>query len=107
MACGLPSRAVEDEPFDGAAPVAVAGRDVVVGRFELRLEVQRQSAAHLRWRDRKRRALAHGLRALGRPIFRVPEFAGAPSLEGHLENLGLFVDEAVPFPGSGLIVLNR
>ena len=42
----------------------------------------------------------------GTPIFRIPEFAGAPSLEGHLETLGLFVDEAVPFPGPGLIVLS-
>ena len=43
----------------------------------------------------------------GTPIFRLPEFAGAQSLEGHLEKLGLFVDEKVPFPGPGLIVLNR
>ena len=49
--------------------------------------------------------MAYGLP--GTPIFRIPEFAGAPSLEGHLGTLGLFVDEAVPFPGPGLIVLSR
>ena len=48
-------RAVEDEPLDGAAPVGVvarvafAGGDAVEGRFELRLEVQRQPAVHLRY----------------------------------------------------------
>ena len=43
----------------------------------------------------------------GTPIFRIPEFAGAPSLEGHLDTLGLFVDETRPFPGPGLIILDR
>jgi len=43
----------------------------------------------------------------GTPIFQLPEFAGAKSLEGHLDSFGLFVDEARPFPGPGLIVLVR
>lgn len=43
----------------------------------------------------------------GTPIFRIPEFAGASSLEGHLEYLGLFVDSANPFCGPGLIFLHR
>ena len=41
----------------------------------------------------------------GTPIFRLPDFAGARSLEGHLEKFGLFVDKTRPFPGPGLIVL--
>ena len=41
----------------------------------------------------------------GTPIFRLPDCAGANSLEGHLERYGLFVDETRPFPGPGLIVL--
>lgn len=43
----------------------------------------------------------------GTPIFRLPEFAGAKSLEGHLDRFGLFVDETRPFPAPGLIVLHR
>ena len=43
----------------------------------------------------------------GTPIFRLPEFAGKPSLEGHLRKPGLFVDETDRFPGPGLIVLYR
>ena len=43
----------------------------------------------------------------GTPIFRVPNFAGAKSLEGHLDRLGLFVDDTCPFSGPGLIVLYR
>lgn len=43
----------------------------------------------------------------GTPIFRLPKFAGAKSLEGHLDRLGLFVDETRPFSGPGLIVLHR
>ena len=43
----------------------------------------------------------------GTPIFRLPEFAGANSLEGHLDTLGLFVDETRPFLGLGLVVLHR
>lgn len=42
----------------------------------------------------------------GTPIFRLPKFAGAKSLEGHLDRLGLFVDETHPFSGPGLIVLH-
>lgn len=41
----------------------------------------------------------------GTPIFQVPTYAGAKSLEGHLDKFGLFVDEANPFPAPGLIVL--
>ena len=44
---------------------------------------------------------------LGTPIFRLPEFAGAKSLEGHLDKFGLFVDETNPFWGFGLVVLHR
>ena len=43
----------------------------------------------------------------GTPIFRLPDFAGAKSLEGHLDKYGLFVDETRPFPGPGLVVLDR
>ena len=43
----------------------------------------------------------------GTPIFRLPEFAGAKSLDGHLDRLGLFVDEMRPFWGPGLVVLHR
>ena len=43
----------------------------------------------------------------GTPIFRLPDFAGKGSLEGHLVGSGLFVDEARPFPGPGMIVLDR
>ena len=43
----------------------------------------------------------------GTPIFRLSEFAGANSLEGHLDRLGLFVDETRPFGGLGLVVLHR
>ena len=49
--------------------------------------------------------LAYGCE--GTPIFRLPEFAGKPSLEGYLNKPGLFVDETDPFPGPGLIVLYR
>ena len=41
----------------------------------------------------------------GTPIFRVPTYAGAKPLEGHLDKFGLFVDEANPFPAPGLIIL--
>ena len=43
----------------------------------------------------------------GTPIFRVPDFPGADSLEGHLDRFGLFVDETRPFSGPALIVLHR
>ena len=49
--------------------------------------------------------LAYG--RCGTPIFRLPEFAGANSLEGHLDRLGLFVDKTRPFLGPGLVVLHR
>ena len=43
----------------------------------------------------------------GTPVFRLPDFSGASSLEGHLDRFGLFVDETRPFSGPGLIVLHR
>ena len=43
----------------------------------------------------------------GTPIFRMPDFAGARSLNGHLDKPGLFADEHRPFPGPGLVVLDR
>ena len=43
----------------------------------------------------------------GTPIFRLPEFAGANSLDSHLDRFGLFVDETRPFWGPGLVVLHR
>lgn len=43
----------------------------------------------------------------GTPIFRLPDPAGKGSLEGHLNGSGLFSDETRPFPGPGLIVLDR
>lgn len=49
--------------------------------------------------------MAYG--CLGTPIFRLPEFAGARSLEGHLDKFGLFTDETRPFPVPGLVVLDR
>jgi len=49
--------------------------------------------------------LAYG--RLGTPIFQRPDFAGSKSLEGYQEKYGLFVDETCPFPGPGLIVLDR
>ena len=43
----------------------------------------------------------------GAPVLRCPEFEGKPSLEGHLDRPGLYADPNVPFPGLGLIVLQR
>ena len=43
----------------------------------------------------------------GTPIFRLPESAGAKSLEGYLDRFGLFADCEQPFYGPGLIVLDR
>ena len=43
----------------------------------------------------------------GTPIFRIPEFSGKRSLEGHLDKFGLFVDDKRFFPGPGVIILNR
>lgn len=37
----------------------------------------------------------------------MPDCAGAQSLDGYLDRCGLFVDEERPFPGPGLIVLDR
>lgn len=39
----------------------------------------------------------------GTPIFRHPDFEGKPSLEGHLQSPGLFVDATKSFPGIALI----
>ncbi|MBB4360628.1 hypothetical protein GGD66_008144 [Bradyrhizobium sp. CIR48] len=43
----------------------------------------------------------------GTPIFRRPDFEGAPNLEGHLATHGALVDVGRPFAGVGLIVLER
>ena len=43
----------------------------------------------------------------GTPIFRLPESAGAKSLEGYLDRFGLFADCEQPFPGPGLVILDR
>ncbi len=45
----------------------------------------------------------------GTPIFRLPDFPGAKSLEGFLNEcqFGLFTDQQRPFYGTGMIVLDR
>lgn len=43
----------------------------------------------------------------GTLIFRIPEFSGKRSLEDHLGKFGLFVDDERPYPGPGVIILNR
>jgi hypothetical protein len=43
----------------------------------------------------------------GTPILRVPEFAGTPSMEGHLSFPGIYLDEGRTFPGLALIALDR
>jgi hypothetical protein len=43
----------------------------------------------------------------GSPIFRQPDFEGAPSIEGYLSTAGIFVDAGRPFPGRALVVLSR
>lgn len=43
----------------------------------------------------------------GTPVLRIPEFEGKPSVEGHLDRPGLYADPQVPFPGLGLVVLQR
>ncbi len=43
---------------------------------------------------------------IGTPIFRHPDFQGRPTLEGHLNAPGVFVDEGRPFPGLGLVALS-
>ena len=42
----------------------------------------------------------------GTPVFRAPDFEGKPTLEGHLDVAGLYVNPGQPFPGEGLIVLD-
>ena len=43
---------------------------------------------------------------IGTPIFRLPDFEGKPTLEGHLATGGLYADDNQPFRGEGLIVLD-
>ena len=43
----------------------------------------------------------------GTPIFRLPRFCGASSLDGNLSDFGLFADPQMPFHGPGMIVLDR
>ena len=43
----------------------------------------------------------------GTPVMRRPEFEGKPSVEGYLATDGLYVDAGRPFPGAGLVVLQR
>ena len=43
---------------------------------------------------------------IGAPIFRICEFEGKPTLEGHLTSDGLFADTHQVFPGVGLITLD-
>lgn len=43
---------------------------------------------------------------IGWPIFRMPDFEGAPGLEGHMTEHGLFVDEYVKFP-TGAVVFSE
>lgn len=40
---------------------------------------------------------------VGWPIFRMPDFEGAPGLEGHMSEHGLFVDEYVKFPTGAVV----
>ncbi len=44
---------------------------------------------------------------VGAPVMRRPEFEGKPSVEGHLDTDGLYVDAGRPFPGEGLVVLQK
>lgn len=44
---------------------------------------------------------------VGAPVLRLPEFAGKPNVEGHLDRSGLYADPTCPFPGMGLVVLQR
>jgi hypothetical protein len=43
----------------------------------------------------------------GSPVLRAPEFEGKPNIEGYLDKAGLYADDALPFPGHGLVVLQR
>jgi hypothetical protein len=43
----------------------------------------------------------------GTPVLRCPEFEGKPSVEGHLDKPGLYVDSGRQFPGKGLVVLQK
>lgn len=44
---------------------------------------------------------------VGTPVLRKPDFEGKPSLEGHLDADGLYVDVGRHFPGDGLLVLQK
>ncbi|MEA3017570.1 MAG: hypothetical protein QOI38_2292 [Sphingomonadales bacterium] len=44
---------------------------------------------------------------VGTPVLRHPDFEGKPNVEGHLDKAGLYADPTVPFPGLGLVVLQR
>lgn len=44
---------------------------------------------------------------VGAPVMRSPEFEGKPSVEGYLDTDGLYVDAGRPFPGEGLVVLQK
>ena len=43
----------------------------------------------------------------GTPIFRLPKFCGAGTLDGNLSEFGLLADPHMPFHGPGMIVLDR
>lgn len=44
---------------------------------------------------------------VGAPVLRRPEFEGKPNVEGYLDSPGLYADATCPFPGLGLVVLQR
>lgn len=44
---------------------------------------------------------------VGAPVLKRPEFEGKPNVEGYLESAGLYADATCPFPGLGLVVLQR
>ncbi len=44
---------------------------------------------------------------VGAPVLRMPEFEGKPSVEGHLDAPGLYVDDTRIFPGKGLVTLHK
>ena len=44
---------------------------------------------------------------VGAPVLRLPDFEGKPNVEGHLGCAGLYADPFLPFPGQGLVVLQR
>lgn len=44
---------------------------------------------------------------VGAPVMRRPVFEGKPSVEGYLDRDGLYVDAGRPFPGTGLVILQK